>query len=53
MIHANAQLEVDLVFASIFCLSLMGVGLYGFVEVLERACIPWSWEGQKKGEASS
>lgn len=41
MIHANAQLQVDLVFASIGLLSLMGVGLYGLVSGLERILMPW------------
>jgi ABC-type nitrate/sulfonate/bicarbonate transport system permease component len=41
MIHANAQLQVELVFASIGFLSLMGVGLYGLVSGLERVLIPW------------
>jgi ABC-type nitrate/sulfonate/bicarbonate transport system permease component len=41
MIHANAQLQVELVFASIGFLSLMGVGLYGLVSGLERVLMPW------------
>ena len=41
MIHANAQLQVDLVFASIFWLSILGMGLYGLVVVVERLLVPW------------
>jgi ABC-type nitrate/sulfonate/bicarbonate transport system permease component len=41
MIHANAQLQVELVFASILWLSILGTGLYGLVAILERLCIPW------------
>ncbi len=41
MIHANAQLQVDLVFASIFWLSMIGIGLYGVVVVMERVLVPW------------
>jgi len=41
MIHANAQLQVELVFASIGFLSLVGVGLYGLVSGLERVLMPW------------
>jgi ABC-type nitrate/sulfonate/bicarbonate transport system permease component len=41
MIHANAQLQVELVFASIFSLSILGMGLYGLVVVVERLLIPW------------
>jgi ABC-type nitrate/sulfonate/bicarbonate transport system permease component len=45
MIHANAQLQVELVFASIFWLSLIGVGLYALVEAIERFLIPWRYLG--------
>lgn len=43
MIHANAQLQVGLVFASILFLSLMGVGLYGLVAIVERLMLPWRY----------
>ena len=45
MIHANAQLQVDLVFASIFWLSILGMGLYGLVVVVERLLVPWRHGG--------
>jgi len=45
MIHANAQLQVELVFASIFWLSLIGMGLYGIVVVMERVLVPWRGRG--------
>jgi len=41
MIHANAQLQVDLVFAAIFCLSVMGVTLYTLIGLLERHVVHW------------
>lgn len=41
MIHANAQLQVDLVFASIFVLSIMGILLYILMGAMERIFIPW------------
>jgi putative hydroxymethylpyrimidine transport system permease protein len=41
MIHANAQLQVDLVFAAIFCLSVMGVALYALIGLLERHVVCW------------
>ena len=41
MIHANAQLQVDLVFAAIFCLSVMGVTLYALIGFLERHVVHW------------
>ncbi len=45
MIHANAQLQVELVFASIFWLSFLGIGLYGLVVVVERLLVPWRHGG--------
>jgi len=45
MIHANAQLQVELVFASIFWLSILGTGLYGIVVVIERLLVPWRHRG--------
>jgi putative hydroxymethylpyrimidine transport system permease protein len=41
MIQANARLKVDLVFAAIVWLSLMGVGLWALVGVIEKRCLWW------------
>ncbi|MBU2551763.1 MAG: ABC transporter permease [Proteobacteria bacterium] len=41
MIHANAQLQVEMVFAAIVWLSVLGVGLYALVAALERIAVPW------------
>lgn len=41
MIHANAQLQVTLVFAAILWLSFMGVLLYALVGLIERLLTPW------------
>jgi len=41
MIQANARLKVDLVFAAILWLSLMGVGLWGLVGIIEKRCLWW------------
>ena len=41
MIQANARLQVDLVFAAIFWLTAMGLGLWCLVGVLERRVIYW------------
>ena len=41
MVQANAQLKVELVFAAIFYLSLIGTGLYLLTAALERLLIPW------------
>jgi len=41
MIHANAQLHVDLVFAAIVYLSLMALGLFVLVSLVEWLALPW------------
>lgn len=41
MIQANARLKVDLVFAAILWLSLMGVGLWALVGFVEKRCLWW------------
>jgi len=45
MIHANAQLHVDLVFAAIVVLSLMAIGLFLAVSGLEWLVLPWRRAG--------
>lgn len=41
MIQANARLKVDLVFAAILWLSLMGVGLWALVGIIAQRCLWW------------
>jgi len=41
MIQANARLKVDLVFAAILWLSIMGVSLWSLVGFLEKKVITW------------
>lgn len=41
MLFANSQLEVDLVFAAIFCLTFLGLGLFAIMSLLERFAMPW------------
>lgn len=41
MIQANAGLNIDLVFAAILWLSVMGLSLWTFVGFLERKMITW------------
>jgi putative hydroxymethylpyrimidine transport system permease protein len=41
MIQANARLQVDLVFAAIFYLSAMGLGLWALVGIVEKKVIRW------------
>ncbi len=45
MIHANAQLHIDLVFAAIVYLSLMAMGLFLAVSAIEWAALPWRRAG--------
>jgi ABC-type nitrate/sulfonate/bicarbonate transport system permease component len=41
MIHANAQLRVDILFTAIIVLSLMAVLLFGIVRFIEYISLPW------------
>lgn len=45
MLYANAQLQVSLVFAAIFCLTLLGLSLFGLMTLLERYVMPWRHQG--------
>jgi putative hydroxymethylpyrimidine transport system permease protein len=49
MLDANSQLQVSLVFAAIFCLSLMGLGLFGFMTLVERWMMPWRYLEAREG----
>ena len=50
MIHANAQLHVDLVFAVIVYLSVMATALFWMVSLVEWAALPWRRAGTQTGE---
>ena len=41
MLYANAQLQTPLVFAAIFCLTLLGLGLFSLLTLLQRFTMPW------------
>jgi len=41
MIHANARLKIDLLFAAILWLSALSIALFAFVSFLERVALPW------------
>jgi ABC-type nitrate/sulfonate/bicarbonate transport system permease component len=45
MIIANAQLQTDLIFASILVLSVLGVGLFALVAGVERLTLRWKFAG--------
>jgi putative hydroxymethylpyrimidine transport system permease protein len=44
MLHANARMQVDLMFAALFVLALFGVGLYYAVDIGLRRAIRWQPE---------
>ncbi|MBL8836514.1 MAG: ABC transporter permease [Alphaproteobacteria bacterium] len=41
MLHANARMQTDLMFAALFILGVVGVALYHVVDLLLRRLIPW------------
>lgn len=41
MLHANARLQIDVMFAALFTLAVMAVGLYYATDLLLRRCIYW------------
>lgn len=41
MLHANAQLQISLIFASLIYLTIVGVGLFYLVVLIERWTMPW------------
>lgn len=41
MLHANARLQIDVMFAALFTLSILAVTLYYGVDFLLRAAMPW------------
>jgi len=41
MLHANARMQVDLMFAALFVLAVVAVGLYFAVDATLRAALPW------------
>jgi putative hydroxymethylpyrimidine transport system permease protein len=41
MLHANAQLHISLIFASLLYLTFVGVGLFYLVVLMERWAMPW------------
>ncbi|ETD66948.1 ABC transporter permease [Pelistega indica] len=41
MLHANARMQIDLMFASLFVLALMALILYFGIDVMLRKMLPW------------
>lgn len=50
MLHANARMQVDLMFAALFVLAVMSVGLYALVDAGLRRALPWQADDRKMGE---
>jgi len=50
MLHANARMRVDLMFAALFVLAVMSVGLYALVDAGLRRALPWQADDRKMGE---
>jgi ABC-type nitrate/sulfonate/bicarbonate transport system permease component len=50
MIQSNALLRIDLVFAAIFMLSLLGLLLFALVSIMERRLLRWMVPRSSKGE---
>ncbi len=44
MLHANARLQVDVMFAALFTLAVMAVGLYYATDTVLRRCLYWQRE---------
>ncbi len=44
MLHANARMQIDLMFAALFTLGLFAVALYGAVDAMLRRALPWQAE---------
>jgi putative hydroxymethylpyrimidine transport system permease protein len=44
MLHANARVQIDLMFAALVTLAVIGVGLYFAVDALLRRLVPWQPE---------
>lgn len=50
MLHANARMQVDLMFAALFTLAVSAVVLYFALDALLRRAIPWQHESEPSEE---
>jgi putative hydroxymethylpyrimidine transport system permease protein len=46
MLHANARMQIDLLFAAVLVLGLFAVALYAAVDALARRALPWQPDTQ-------
>lgn len=53
MLHANARLQVDLMFAALFVLAVFAVALYFTVDALLRRLIPWQADDEIDADAAA
>lgn len=53
MLHANARMQIDLMFAALLVLAVMALTLYTAVNALGRALTPWQSETALRGGISS
>lgn len=42
MLHANARMQIDIMFAALLVLTLLAVGLYTIIDALLRRALPWA-----------
>ncbi|MBP2227392.1 putative hydroxymethylpyrimidine transport system permease protein [Azospirillum agricola] len=49
MLHANARMQIDLLFAAVLVLGLFAVALYAAVNALARRALPWQSDTQPAG----
>jgi len=44
MLHANARMQIDVMFAALFILALIGISLYFTIDLMVRRLLPWQTE---------
>ncbi|MCM8733660.1 ABC transporter permease [Azospirillum sp. A1-3] len=52
MLHANARMQIDLLFAAVLVLGLFAVTLYAAVDALARRALPWQPDTQPAEDAN-
>ncbi|MEO7241981.1 MAG: ABC transporter permease [Variovorax sp.] len=53
LLEYNGALDTTMTFATIIVLSVLGLLLYGAVELIERFCIPWHVSQRQTGDAGA
>jgi putative hydroxymethylpyrimidine transport system permease protein len=52
MLHANARVQIDLMFATLFVLALAACAFYFAVDIAVRRLVPWQFESSPETEES-